>query len=293
MIHRLPVAYRGLLRLSSLSFVGHGFTDNSDFLITRNREVVIKAFLDYVSQNENRWDEIRLAQFSDASPNFDLVKGELGRKEYDFETTLLIRSPYIQIEGEFEPYYKRLGKNLKHDIDKKLRRLAEKGVEPDFETVTCIEEKHLEELRELNRKRFEATQHRSFLLNGERYNFVRELAKTFNANQWSHLFLFRVKGQLVAYRLCFAYNDTIFDWNTSYDVDYFQYSLGKILLKPVLSYCFEKGFRVFDFMAGDEDYKLKWTESMRSSYQIVAQKRNLKTRFARIYSETKKRIKKQ
>ncbi|KPJ59519.1 MAG: hypothetical protein AMJ46_10910 [Latescibacteria bacterium DG_63] len=292
LIHRRAAVYKGIVKLRTLSFLGHGFTDNSDFLIAKDRAEVTGAFLDYAFQNQELWDEIRLTQLSDASPNFELVERGLSREGYEVEIEPLIGCPYLQLEGNFDSYYEGLGKNLRRDVAKKTRRLEEAGVELDFNVVTQIHEGQLRELRELNRMRFEATQHRSFFLDEQRYNFVSDVAKTFNKNQWWRLFLFRSKGSLVAYRLCFAYNKTIYDWNTSYDVDYFKYSLGKILLKPVLAYCFNEGYRVFDFMAGEEDYKLKWTEKVRTNYQFSVQKINLKTKLAKAYSEARKRLKK-
>jgi len=234
-------------------------------------------------EHDKLWDEILLAQLPDSSPNFEFVNRALKRSEYDVAKEVLIGCPYLEMAGNFESYFKRLGKNLKHDIAKKTRRLGEDGLAPDFEPAGNISARLLEELRELNRKRFEATEHRSFFLKDDRYAFLRELAGVFNEKKRWLVFAFRVRGRLVAYRLCFLYNEVVYDWNTSFDVEYFKYSLGKILLKPVLSYCFEKGYLVFDFMAGGEDYKLKWTDKIRTNYQFSVRKRNLRTRVARAY----------
>ncbi|UCF77834.1 MAG: GNAT family N-acetyltransferase [Candidatus Eiseniibacteriota bacterium] len=291
-VHRRSAVYRGAVSLRTLSFVGHGFTDSSDFLVVEEREQVLNAFIDYMFQNSELWDEMCLAHLSDQSPNFELLRQVLDREEYELQVEALIGCPYLRVEGEFEPYYIALGKNLKHDVAKKMRRLGEAGIELDFDVLTQIDDNLLEELRDFNRKRFEATQHRSFFLDERRYGFVREVAGVFNQNGWWRLFLFRNKGALIAYRLCFAYGNVLYDWNTSYDVDYFKYSLGKILLKPVLEYCFEHGFKLFDFMAGDEDYKLKWTRTTRTNCQISVQKRSLKTRLARVYSRARKKLKK-
>ncbi|MCX5800818.1 MAG: GNAT family N-acetyltransferase [Candidatus Eisenbacteria bacterium] len=290
MIHKRPAVLRGLVKLNTLCFIGYGFTDHSDFIISRDRDRVMRAFFGCIFENSHLWDEVLLTQIPDSSPNFELVKSEIQKGGYEVTTDVLIKCPYIEIEGDFEAYYNRLGKNLKHDVAKKSRRLTEQGLEPDFEVATRIDEKILEELRGLNRKRAEATGHRSFFLRKDRYNFVSELARVFNENQSWLLFLFRAKGNLIAYRLCFAYNNVVYDWNTSYDLDYSQYSLGKILLRPVLAYCFEKRYGVFDFMAGDEDYKLKWTEKVRTHYRIGVRRKNLKTRVVRLYSGLKSRV---
>ncbi len=295
MLHSRPAVYRGLVKLRTLSFVGHGFTDRSDLVVSTegsgvSREQVVSALFERVFQDGNIWDEVLLTQLTDASPNFAAVAKETGRAGHDVETEKLIACPYLEIGPDFEAYYKGLGKNLKHDVAKKSRRLAEQGLEPDFEVVTRVDDAVLSELRELNRRRFEAAGHRSFFLREDRFAFLRELAPVFSRRQWWLLFLFRVKGRLVAYRLCFSYNGTVYDWNTSYDLEYSQYSLGKILLKPVLAYCFGKGYRVFDFMAGDEDYKLKWTDKVTANFQIAVRRRNLKTGLVKGYSSLKKAV---
>ena len=295
MLHSRPAVYRGLVRLRALSFIGHGFTDRSDFVISpeatgASREQVVSALFDRLFRDSDLWDEILLTQLADSSPNFASIRKETERPGHDVEAEKLIACPYVEIGPDFEAYYKGLGKNLKHDVAKKSRRLAESGLEPDFGVVTRVDDAVLSELRELNRKRFEATGHRSFFLREDRFAFLRDLAGAFTDRQWWLLFLFRVKGRLVAYRLCFVYNGTVYDWNTSYDLEYSQYSLGKILLKPVLAYCFEKGYKVFDFMAGDEDYKLKWTDKMVTNYQIAVRRKNIKTELMKGYLSLKKTI---
>lgn len=295
MLHTRPAVYRGLVKLRALSFVGYGFTDRSDFVISpegtgASREQVVSALLDHVFRSSNLWDEMLLTQLADASPNFASVRKETERTGHDVKAETLIACPYLEIGPDFEAYYKGLHTNLKHDVARKLRRLAEQGLEPDFEVVTRVDNAVLLELRELNRKRFETAGHRSFFLREDRFAFLRDLAPVFSEKQWWLLFVFRIRGKLVAYHLCFAYNGTVYNWNTSYDLEYSQYSLGKILLKPVLAYCFEKGYRVFDFMAGDEDYKLKWTDKMTTNYQIAVRRRNLKTELMKGYSSLKKTI---
>ena len=295
MLHARPAVYKGLVKLRALSFIGYGFTDHSDFLVSpagsgASREQLVHAMLDHVFQCRGVWDEILLTQLADSSPNFASVRTETERVGYDVKAETLIACPYLEMAGDFEAYFNGLGKNLKHDVAKKSRRLAEQGLEPDFEVVTRVDDSLLLELQELNRRRFEAAGHRSFFLREDRFAFLRELAGVFTQRQWWLLFLFRVKGRLVAYRLCFAYNGTVYDWNTSYDLEYFQYSLGKILLKPVLQYCFGKGYREFDFMAGDEDYKLKWTDRVRTNYRVTVRRRNLKTGLVKSYSSLKKAI---
>ncbi len=295
MLHTRPAVYRGLVKLRALSFIGYGFTDRSDFVISpegtgASREQVMSALFDRLFQDPHLWDEVLLTQLTDASPNFASIRKETDRGGYDVETETLIACPYVDTGTDFDTYYKGLRTNLKHDVARKLRRLAEQGLEPDFEVVTRVDDAVLLELQELNRKRFEATGHRSFFLREDRFAFLRELAAVFSERQWWLLFLFRIKGRLVAYHLCFVYNGTVYNWNTSYDLEYSQYSLGKILLKPVLQFCFEKGYRVFDFMAGDEDYKLKWTGKMTTNYQIAVRRRNLKTGLMKGYSSLKRTV---
>lgn len=295
MLHARPAVYRGLVKLRTLSFIGYGFTDHSDFVVSTegsgvSREETVRAMFDHIFGNRSVWDELLLTQVPDSSPNFACVGAETRRVGYDARAETLIACPYLDIEGDFEAYYKGLGKNLKHDVAKKSRRLTEQGLEPEFEVVNRVDDAVLLELRDLNRRRFEAAGHRSFFLREDRFAFLRELAGVFTRKQRWLLFLFRAKGRLVAYRLCFAYNGTVYDWNTSYDLEYSQYSLGKILLKPVLQYCFEHGYREFDFMAGDEDYKLKWTDKVRTNYQVSVQRRNLKAGLVKGYASLRKTL---
>ncbi|MFH0777710.1 MAG: GNAT family N-acetyltransferase [Candidatus Eisenbacteria bacterium] len=291
MIHRRQAVYRGLLKLRTVSFIGYGFTGDCDFLVARQREDVIGSFFDYLFRNSHLWDEILLTHISETSPNLELIKKEIARKGHEVRVEIITRCPYVNIEGDFESYYATLGRNLRRDVMRNLKKLEADGTKVDFDVVDRIEERHMEELRELNRGRFEIARHRSFFLVENKYAFMKELLGVFAGNDRCRLFVARIGGNLAVYLLAFSFNGILYAWNTSYNLEYVRYSPGKLLLRHTLSYCFEKGYRVLDLMAGDEDYKLWWTEKIRLSYSIHARKRSLKTAIGRAYEKTRGKLK--
>ena len=47
-------------------------------------------------------------------------------------------------------------------------------------------------------------------------------------------------------------------------------SLGVVLMATMIRRAIERGYRWFDFLRGDEAYKLQWTASQRVTGQLVA-----------------------
>lgn len=291
MIHKVGKLYKGFMKFRTVSFIGYGFADSADFLITRDRKEVIREFFNYVYAKEKRWDEVRLVQLSDTSPSLNIIKEEITKNKYDVEMDVLIGCPYLEIEGCFEDYYEGINKNWRYDIQRNIRRLKKDNGNLEFVVIKNVDESQLEDIYKLNKKRFDLTGHRSPFLDGNKLDFIRDIRKLFNERGWWHLFLLKFKDGLIGYQICFDYNRTISFWNTSYDLDYGKFSVGKILVKLVLEYCFEKKYKIYDFMAGDEDYKFKWTKSYRNNYQIIIRKRNLKTKVSLAYAKARSHIK--
>jgi CelD/BcsL family acetyltransferase involved in cellulose biosynthesis len=78
----------------------------------------------------------------------------------------------------------------------------------------------------------------------------------------------KVDDKIVGYRYGFLYKQRFYDWNTSFDPAYFQYSPGKILVGEAIRSSIENRIEEFDFLRGDEEYKLKWTELSRAIYEL-------------------------
>jgi CelD/BcsL family acetyltransferase involved in cellulose biosynthesis len=275
----------GLVDYRTVRLIGHDFTDRNDFIVrARQREAIIEALADSLFARRARWDRLVLRHLNDASPTFKPLCRALGRKGCRVEMAALATCPWIDVEGSFDDYFKTRGRNLTGDVGRRWRRLRDAGIEPELQILSRLDEGLLDEIRVIDRARTEATAGRqSVFLDERKRGFVAELVERLNESGAWRIYVFRHQGVLLSYYICYDCAGTLHFWVTSYNIDYEQYSLGKVLLKSVVEDCFRQGFQHFDFMIGDEEYKRRWTDRMSINHVLTVTPNSLKNRGVRLF----------
>ena len=80
--------------------------------------------------------------------------------------------------------------------------------------------------------------------------------------------LLKINGDLAAYIIGFRGGDTIFDWNTSFSVDYWKWSPGSLLLMNILSNSQLYSYNKYNLMKGNEKYKFIWTKECETNLSV-------------------------
>ncbi len=62
--------------------------------------------------------------------------------------------------------------------------------------------------------------------------------------------------------LGFLSNTIMFYAITSFNIDYYRFNLGHITIIKLMQWCFDKGYKTFDFSKGLIDYKDRWTNKI-------------------------------
>ena len=112
---------------------------------------------------------------------------------------------------------------------------------------------------------------------GTRGRFTNEISRRFYAamvdrlcpNGTLRFSVLRAGDKDVAYHLGFELRGRMLFFKPTFDVDYWEYSPGKVLLQRLLQYAKDTGLEEFDFSIGDEDYKKKFANEIRTNYRVV------------------------
>lgn len=252
---------RSIIKIRLLTWVLYN-ADVADFIVEERRaneaiEEIWKAVHDYKG-----WDLIRLDNLTSMSPHFMVHHRVCARLFRRARWTLKEGHPFVRVSGSFGEYYQSLRKSKAiSDIGRRFQRLQEKGSRVHFEFKTSWDDEVHKQLLELAVGRVEATGHQSFLVDFHYANWLSEIRRTYNNLGYWLVFLLYDDSRdnlPIAYAICFSYADVICYWTVSYNPQYAQYSVGKLLLKYTLEKAWERGARIFDFMAGAEEYKLQW-----------------------------------
>jgi CelD/BcsL family acetyltransferase involved in cellulose biosynthesis len=91
--------------------------------------------------------------------------------------------------------------------------------------------------------------------------FVRRLTTNTLANGFTHLCGLYVGERLAATAWGLVYQNRYYYLLPAYERDELsRYSPGNLLLRHVFEWCMDNGIEVFDFTAGDENYKTHWSD---------------------------------
>jgi hypothetical protein len=86
---------------------------------------------------------------------------------------------------------------------------------------------------------------------------------------WIRVVLVELKDRLVAFRFLYQCGGKLWDYLTAYDHKYSDLSPGTVLICGAIDYGYLNGFDEFDFLRGEESYKLRWTSESRQNYRLV------------------------
>jgi CelD/BcsL family acetyltransferase involved in cellulose biosynthesis len=88
--------------------------------------------------------------------------------------------------------------------------------------------------------------------------FLRQAVPELSAIRGALFFSLEFQDRTAAVILSFPYKGMLFSYLSAFDPEYEQYGFGKILLQKSLEYAFEKGFKSWNFLRGNEPYKFEW-----------------------------------
>ncbi len=235
-------------------FIGSaGVCDYIDFIIEPGREkdffsVLIddlkKQGIKSLELNPLRPDSTVLTVLS------DMAKG-MG---YEVSCQPEAISLELDLPATWEGYLALLSKKQRHEVRRKLRRLAEEGdanyrcVEPNRETSTYMD--ILVRLFALSRKEEKAR-----FMNNHMEIFFRSLAEAMAKIGILRFGILEVGKEPVAIIMGFDYNDTMYLYNSAYDPKYDYLSVGLLSKILCIKESIESGRKKWDFLKGGERYK--------------------------------------
>jgi CelD/BcsL family acetyltransferase involved in cellulose biosynthesis len=143
----------------------------------------------------------------------------------------------------------------RHEIRRKLRRLAEAGP-TDYRLVEGRNEVDREMETFLTLFAMNRTD-KAVFMTGRMASFFRSLAKAMAAEGIMRLFFLDVGGIAAATVMCFDYNTTVYLYNNAYDEQFGVFSVGLLCKVFSIRDSIERGRRTYDFLKGGEAYKYR------------------------------------
>jgi CelD/BcsL family acetyltransferase involved in cellulose biosynthesis len=237
---------------------GSGDSDNLDFIVAPGFErAVVKAVLAHL-QTERRWSVCELNCLASDSPSSTALLQQIESLDWKRDFSAVPWSA-VDLPESWEAYLKQLSPKERGKVGNRLRRLESRHA-TRFHKCSKLEDlpDSLEKLFHLHQKRWELRGEPGSFDSSARRRFYDDMARQFLSRQWLELWLFEMDGVAVAAQYGFRYGNTVYSLQEGFDPDYASDSVGYVLRSHALREFIEGGVRRYDFLAGQNESKLRW-----------------------------------
>lgn len=168
---------------------------------------------------------------------------------------------------DHESFLRSVGYNLRRNILKQIRRLERN------EPLIFYEYKNADEA-------LSALPH-FISLHSARWpgaykapGFLNNLVNNCYNNGLIHFTSLQSAGKIMSYHIGFIHNNRYCCYLIAINPEFEYYSPGKIHLFKLIEYAYEKKYKIFDLLRGDENYKAGWTNKYQVLYKLYSQNRS-------------------
>jgi CelD/BcsL family acetyltransferase involved in cellulose biosynthesis len=260
----LPLA----LEDRTLRFLGAPHADYNDLLCENGfGPAALERALDALAQLSLPWDRCLLENLAEESrlvAALDrLSPGLRGR----LKLTVSGNCSALDLRADRPGLLKAaLGKESLRRHHKKLSKLGEVRLRhlEDPEEI----ERHLPAFFRLHVARRALAGDRSQFCRDEPRAFYRALVRELDPRAALRFAVLEVAGRPVAYHLGFESGGKFTWYKPAFDVAYWDYSPGEVLIKALLEYVASRELEEFDFTTGDEAFKGRFANRVRKQYTL-------------------------
>jgi CelD/BcsL family acetyltransferase involved in cellulose biosynthesis len=226
---------------------------------------------------EVQWDVLHLESLAENAPGAQRFAAALAEHGYRVEWTPGEVCPYLDLPSSWDSYLASLSPTRRQTIRRKERALFR-------EHAAMLVDYPADRLdagwSHLLRLHHQQRQHGSAFGPNEA-----ELQRAFAADLATQgrvwLTTLDVAGTPVAAWYGFAAGDSMCFYQSGRDPAWEHASVGQVLMGMMIRRAIEQGFRTFDFLRGDEPYKMTWTSTLRRDRILLAYRPGVRGALAR------------
>ena len=250
-----------------LQFLGSGdyASDYCDFLVDPGHPEAVDALAGWLFANRRAWRRVDFRNVPSHS-----------RHRPRLEACLRGRSPWVISEIEAEAPTRILGNPPadrealnKASLKRHFRHFAKSG-HLEFLHLTTEEEvaPHLDAFFRQHVERRALAGGRSQFLDPRQQRLYRELARLLAPRGWLRFGVVRLDGAPIAFHFGFEYGARFVWYKPAFSALHAKRSPGEVLLKFLLEDALRRGLAEFDFTVGNEPFKYRFANRVRTNHRI-------------------------
>ncbi|MBZ5670978.1 MAG: GNAT family N-acetyltransferase [Acidobacteriia bacterium] len=249
--------------------------DYSDLVVGDDPAGQIEAIVNFLVQTKDQWDLVDLKSLRETGNFKALIQSALSHTSLTYRILPEDRCPYLPIDASWSGVVSRLsraghrlgmGMRTLRNKQHRLERMGAEGLRVRIIENPQDEPGLLEKLIVLEKKRVEGKLMAPFLA---RYPEVfHSLFDTLGRRGWVYVALMEHGDRPVASLMGFRCGKKLWYYQGAYDHSFSRLSPGTMLFLTVLDYGFSHGYREYDFLTGDEPYKMAWSADFHETFRL-------------------------
>lgn len=166
--------------------------------------------------------------------------------------------PILFLPESWDEYLELLSGKTRHEMRRKLRKaIGAKLKKIGPEQIDILLQSM--SISDKNKKDF---------LQPNMCEFFKVLAASFHQKRWLRFRALSINSRLIAALFAFSFRKTIYLYNTGFEPEYRDLSPGIVTIGLDIQDAIDEGFKVYDFLRGEEEYKFRFGAQERSTMRV-------------------------
>lgn len=204
----------------------------------------------------------RLRHYLDSTSNWDVCDWQdlsLDSPLQSLASEVCDDSPcrVIPLEKSFEEYWNDCARSLRQNV-RRDKAKAEALGEVRFDVTNDASPDLLDTLIEMHAARWQRKNQPGMIQGNGSAEFIRDIARQFAHRDMLRIFSIRFNEKIAAIIVAFTARRRISNYLTAFDPFHERLGFGRTLLYESIRHSFQNGCQAWDFLRGDEPYKLWW-----------------------------------
>lgn len=199
------------------------------------------------------------------------IRAAASARRYRRIERVLERSPYVELDGDWESYVDGLDRGFVKELRRRRRRLAEQGeltleIRDGRDDLDAV----LEEGFVVEASGWKGENGTAIRSSPQTLRFYTDFARWAAERGWLRLGCLRLDGTLIAFELNLEEGGRWYALKGGYDESFRKFGPGQLITEDIIRTCFERGLDSFEFLGNDDAYKLDWTSACRDRMLLQA-----------------------
>lgn len=183
-----------------------------------------------------------------------------------------ISTAWIDVAGTFDEYWSARGKNLRQNLRKQRRKLADDGIKITLDALGSPDDvaTAIADYASLETAGWKAGGGTAISPDNDQGRFYRAMLESFCARGRGRIYRYRFDDRIVAVDLCIESTDTVVVLKTTYDESLRMFSPAALMREEAFPALWEAGqIRHIEFFGRVMEWHTRWSEQARTMYHVT------------------------